>query len=135
MSPACIWPSPHSFFNHKCVPKNALQSKDNSEVVFTCRNLDRIFRRLPSRVDVCFGRPCLRLFSLLPDRLYLAQIFSTVFIIAAELRCHYMILISITLETYNLNSILITNVPTATHIYSVQSYCLMKICKTYADNI
>ena len=123
------------FFMTNTYQKNALQSKDNSEVVFTCRNLDRIFRRLPSRVDVCFGRPCLCLFSLLPDCLYLAQIFSSVFIIAAELRCHYMILISITLETYNLNSILIANVPTAIHIYSVQSYCLMQICKTYADNI
>ena len=37
--------------------KNALDSKDNSDVVFTRPNLDSIIRRLPSRADVCFDRP------------------------------------------------------------------------------
>ena len=65
----------------KCVPKNVLLSKDNSKVVFKCPNLDSIFRRLPSRADVFFGRPCQLLFSLL----YLFQIFCTFFLL--QLNC------------------------------------------------
>ena len=62
-----------------------IESKDNSEVVFKRPILDSIFRRLPMSADVCFERPCRRLFSLLSDSLYLAQIFCTVLLL--QLNC------------------------------------------------
>ena len=104
------------FFYDNSVPKYVIQSKDNSEVhvVFKRPNLNIIFRRLPSRGDVCFGRPCRRLFSLFSDSLYC-------FPIPAELLCNYIILNSITFEPYNLNSIPITNVPTGTYYYNAQT--------------
>ena len=75
MSPACMQPSPHSFLSQMRTQKKSAQIQDNSEVVFKRPNLDSIFRRLPSRADVCFEWPCRVFFPHLPDRLYLAQIF------------------------------------------------------------
>ena len=57
----------------KWVPKNVLQSKDNSKVVLKRPNLDSIFRRISSEADIFFRRPRRRLFSLPSDSLYLAQ--------------------------------------------------------------
>ena len=91
--------------------KNVLQLKASSEVVFKRLNINSIFRRLLSGTDLSFRRPCQRLFSLLPDSLYLAQIF----FIAAELQCNYMILNPITFKLYNLNLLSITKVSTGTH--------------------
>ena len=106
--------SPRSLFYDKCVPKNALQSNENSEVVFQRPNFDN--RRLSSRADVCFGRQRWRLFLLLPDSLYLAcPTILYCFFIGAELRCNYMILNTITLEPYNSNSIPNSNFSTGTH--------------------
>ena len=120
-------------FFGKCVLKNALQSKGNSEVIFKRPNLDSIFRRLPSGADVCFIRPCRRLFSLLPDSLYLAQIFFTLSLL--QLRCNYMFLNPIIFEPDNLNVIPISSVYTGSHNYNAQTNLCMITCKTYVDNM
>ena len=57
------------------------------------------------------------------------------FFIAAELRCNKLILIIITFEPFNLNSILITNGSTGTRNYNAQTYFFMRMCKTYLDDM
>ena len=65
--------------------KNVFQSNENSEVVFKRPKFASIFRRLPSGADIFFWRPCQRFLSLLPDSLYLTQIFCTLFLL--QLNC------------------------------------------------
>ena len=53
--------------------------KGQLESSWNVLTLNNIFRRLPSRTDFFFGRQCRRHFLILPDSLYLAQIFCTLF--------------------------------------------------------
>ena len=87
----------------KCLPKNVLQSKDKFEVVFKHTNIYLI--------------ACRRLFSLLSDTLYIAQIL----FIAAELRCKYMIFKRITHEPYSLNLDPKTNVSSGSNNCNAQT--------------
>ena len=114
--------SRHQQFLMLSVPKNELQSKDNSEIVFKHPNLDSIFRRLLQTTMPAF-------FSLVPDSLHLAQILCTLFFIAAELQLHDFK--SHYIWALNLNSIPITNGSTETHNYNAQIKFCMRLCKTY----
>ena len=87
---------------------------------------------MSSEADVFFRRLRRRLFSLLPDILYLPKYF-VLFFFAADMRCNYMILNPITFKPYYLNLIPITNVSTGTHNYNTQTYnCdTLSWCFTY----